>query len=418
MILSGLRKRQAGNITESRELLDSLIAGWSDTTAGVHVTPETAMQVGTVYSCIHILAKSLAQLPLGVFRTVGPNQREAVPGHRLNGVLGMKPNPWQHAYKFWSMAMGHLNLRGKFVAVKVFNNARPRQIIQAVPLHPDHVEVDQDKDTREVKFTYRPGGREPIVYTADQVLYLTGLSLDGVHGLNPIHAQRNSIGLAKATETHGARLFKNGARPGGLLTMAGHFKDDEDRQKFAEHWSWATQGENQHRTAVLEDGMSWEQLGMTSEDAQFLETRKYQAHEICAVFGVPPHMVGLLDRATFSNIEHQSLQFVQQSMVPWLVNIEQSLGCQMLTDREREDQGLYFKFNVDALLRGDTKTRYESYQRGIQIGMLSPNEARAKEDMNPREGGDIYLTPTNMTTDPDRDIDGRPLPAETEDQNQ
>ena len=215
--------------------------------------------------------------------------------------------------------------------------------------------------------------------------------------MSPIAQAREAVGLSLATEEYGAKFFGNGARPGGVLEHPGILKDPE---KLRESWNKVYQGtRNSHKVAVLEEGMKYHTIGIAPEDAQFLETRKYQVNEICRIFRVPPHLVGDLERATFSNIEHQSIEFVQHTIRPWLVRWEQAISRSLLDEKERL---LYFaKFNVDGLMRGDYKSRMEGYAVGRQNGWLSANDIRGLEDLPPipkEQGGDVYLVNGNMMT--------------------
>jgi len=245
------------------------------------------------------------------------------------------------------------------------------------------------------KITFPNGTTDTL--PADQILHIRLFSTDGLNGINPIQWGRNAMGLAKATERHGSKLFKNAALPSGGFATESTLKPDtyaDLKEQLADMASG-----NAHRSMVLQGGLKWFQTSMTSEDAQFLDTRKFQRSEIAGMFRVPAHMIGDLEKATFSNIEHQGLSFVQHSLMPYLSRIEQRLKKSLLPKNDREH---YFKFNANALLRGDMKARAEFYTRMQQTGSLSPNEIRAFEDMNPRDGGDIFLTPMNML------IDGKP----------
>jgi HK97 family phage portal protein len=292
--------------------------------------------------------------------------------------------------------MACLTLRGNFYAIKNrIGRGDRRRIVELLPVHPRYVEVKQDERWR-LSYKIRFPGKAAWEIAPENILHVRGLSLDGVTGLSPIGYMRESIGLSLAAEKHGARLFKNGARPGGVLTVPGKLSD-EAFARLKEQWQESFAGANVHKTAVLEEGASWAQLGMSNEDAQFLETRKFQRSEIAGIFRVPAHMVNDLERATFSNIEHMSRSFVTYSLMPWLVRMEQALWRDLLTEDEKR-QGLYFKHNADGLLRGDSKSRAESLKTMREWGVINANEWRELEDMNPREdeGGETYLEPLNM----------------------
>ncbi len=227
------------------------------------------------------------------------------------------------------------------------------------------------------------------------MLHIPGLGFDGLVGYSPIAMAKNAIGLAMATEEYGAKFFANGAAPGGVLEHPGTIKDP---QKVKESWNMAYQGSsNAHRVAVLEEGMKYQPIGISPEQAQFLETRKFQINEIARIFRVPPHMVGDLEKSSFSNIEQQSLEFVKYTLDPWVIRWEQAISRSLL--RTDEKKLLFAKFNVDGLLRGDYTSRMNGYAIGIQNGFMCPNDARALEDMDliPDElGGNKFLCNGNM----------------------
>jgi len=227
------------------------------------------------------------------------------------------------------------------------------------------------------------------------VLHIPGLGFDGLIGYSPIAMSKNAIGMALATEEYGAAFFANGAQPGGVLEHPGVIKDP---QRVKDSWNAAYQGSGKaHRVAVLEEGMKFQSIGLPPEQAQFLQTRKFQINEIARIFRVPPHMVGDLEKSSFSNIEQQSLEFVKYTLDPWVIRWEQSLQQALILPSEKP--GLFVKFNLDGLLRGDYKSRMEGYATARQNGWMSANDIRRLEDMNrisAEEGGDLYLVNGNM----------------------
>jgi HK97 family phage portal protein len=255
------------------------------------------------------------------------------------------------------------------------------------------------------------------------------MTLDGITGLSPVTYQRDTVGLAMAASRFGSKVFANGAKMGGILSTPARFKDPKRADQLAKDFDEKTSGENAHGTVVLEEDMKWTRASMTSEDAQYLETRKFQRQEIAGIFRVPPHKIGDLERATFTNIEHQGMEYVTDCLMSYLVRWEQAMNYSLLT--EREQGKYYFEFLVDGLLRGDIAARYTAYQTAINDGIMSPNEVRAKENMNPREDGlgDVYMRSANTvpadtpvappTTPPDPNApknpgngDGRTMPNE------
>lgn len=363
--------------------------------SGVRVDELRAMQTSAVYACVKILAETVASLPLHLYKKGKDGKNESAEQHPLCSCLYETPNDEMTSFEFRETMMTSLLLWGNAYARKIRKHGHVTELWY---LKPNLMTVERDTSTGKIKYTYADDIKnQTFLYTPDQVFHIKSLSLDGVLGLSPIAQAREAVGLSLATEEYGAKFFGNGARPGGVLEHPGILKDPE---KLRESWNKVYQGtRNSHKVAVLEEGMKYHAIGIAPEDAQFLETRKYQVNEICRIFRVPPHLVGDLDRATFSNIEHQSIEFVQHTIRPWLVRWEQAISRSLLDEQERL---LYFaKFNVDGLLRGDYKSRMEGYAIGRQNGWMSPNDIRRLEDMPliPKEqGGDEYLVNGNMIT--------------------
>lgn len=396
----GERAAQNATLSNPPQWLRTALGGGS-TAAGVAVTPEKAMQCAAVYACVRVLAESVAQLPLMLFERKADGSKEPARRHPLWTLLHDQPNPWQTSFEFREQLQGHLALRGNAYAY-INRVDGGRRIQELIPLHPDRVSVEQASD---LTVTYRLD-RSKDVFQASEILHLRGLSSNGVTGLSPIGQARESIGLALATAEHGANLFGNGARPSGVLTHPGQL-GDEAAARLKASWTAAHGGANRLGTAVLEEGLTWTALTMTSEDAQFLETRKYQRAEIASIFRIPPHLIGDLEKATFSNIEHQGLEFVVHSLMPWLVRWEQRIASGLLSQLER--QRYFVKFNVAGLLRGDLKSRYDAYHQAIADGWLTRNETRALEDLNPGPKElDEFLVPLNMA----KADDASPTPKE------
>ena len=362
--------------------------------SGVRVDELRAMQTSAVYACVKILSETVASLPLHLYKKGKDGKNEQAEEHPLFSCLYETPNEEMTSFEFRETMMTSLLLWGNAYARKIRDRAG--HVCELWYLKPDRMTVERDSVTSKIKYTYSDDvTNQTYEYTPDQVFHLKGLSLDGVKGISPIAQAREAVGLSLATEEYGAKFFGNGARPGGVLEHPGILKDPE---RLRESWNKVYQGtRNSHKVAVLEEGMKYHTIGIAPEDAQFLETRKYQVNEICRIFRVPPHLVGDLERATFSNIEHQSIEFVQHTIRPWLVRWEQGISRSLLDEKERL---LYFaRFNVDGLLRGDYKSRMEGYAIGRQNGWLSINDIRRLEDMAlvPQEkGGDEYLVNGNM----------------------
>jgi HK97 family phage portal protein len=371
------------------------------TTAGKPVNENTAMQMTAVYSCVRILAETLAGLPLHVYKYNDSGGKEKHLQHPLYRLLHDEPNPEMASFTFRETLMSHLLLWGNAYA-QIIRNARG-EVIALYPLMPNKMTVDRDKNGR-LFYLYQRSvddaptlGKDSLVYLdPSDVLHIPGLGFDGLVGYSPIAMAKNAIGLAMATEEYGAKFFANGAAPGGVLEHPGTIKDP---QKVKDSWNAAYQGStNSHRVAVLEEGMKYQQIGIPPEQAQFLETRKFQINEIARIFRVPPHMLADLEKSSFSNIEQQSLEFVKYTLDPWVVRWEQNMCRSLLMASEKPT--VFIKFNVDGLLRGDYVSRMSGYATARQNGWMSANDIRELENLDriPEElGGDLYLINGAMT---------------------
>ncbi|QAT63007.1 phage portal protein [Acidilutibacter cellobiosedens] len=363
---------------------------FGSTPSGKTVNERTAMQTTAVYACVRILAETIASLPLHTYINT-ENGKEKAMDHPLYPLLSSSPNPEMTSFVFRETLMGHLLLWGNSYS-QIIRDGRGK-IIAIYPLLPDKMTVSRS-EKGEIYYVYNKEGHDYIL-RKEEVLHIPGLGFDGLIGYSPIAMAKNAIGMAIATEEYGAKFFANGANPGGVLEHPGIVKDP---QRIRDSWNSVYQGtSNAHRVAVLEEGMKFSPIGIPPEQAQFLETRKYQTEEICRIFRVPPHLVGDLERATFSNIEHQSISFVVHTIRPWLVRIEQSINKSLFTDKEK--QKYFVSFVVEGLLRGDYESRMRGYSIGIQNGFMSPNDIRRLENLNPipsEEGGNTYMVNGNM----------------------
>ncbi len=360
---------------------------FGSTASGKTVNERTAMQTTALYACVRILAETIASLPLNVYRSTDNGKEKAI-DHQLYNLLHDEPNPEMTSFVFRETLMSHLLLWGN-AYTQIIRDGRGR-VLALYPLLPDRMMVDRTTDGQ-LFYEYRKDTGYVILQPED-VLHIPGLGFDGLVGYSPIAMAKNAIGMAIATEEYGAKFFANGANPGGVLEHPGVVKDPG---RIRESWNAVYQGsDNAHRVAVLEEGMKFQPIGIPPEQAQFLETRKFQTEEICRIFRVPPHLVANLDKATFSNIEHQSISFVVHTIRPWLVRLEQGMNKALLSQSEK---GQYFVgFVVDGLLRGDYSSRMQGYAVGIQNGFLSPNDVRGLENLNAIEHGDIYAMNGNM----------------------
>jgi HK97 family phage portal protein len=370
------------------------------TTSGKAVNERTAMQTTAVYACVRILAESVAGLPIHIYQYQDDSKKKVV-NHPLYYLLHDEPNPEMTSFVFRETLMSHLLLWGNAYA-QIIRDGRGR-VLALYPLLPNKMDVGRAANG-EIYYTYQRGMDESrldpecgrVTLRRDEVLHIPGLGFDGLMGYSPIAMAKNAIGMALATEEYGATFFANGANPGGVLEHPGVIKDP---QRVKDSWNMAYQGNGKaHRVAVLEEGMKYQSIGIPPEQAQFLETRKFQLNEIARIFRVPPHMVGDLEKSSFSNIEQQSLEFVKYTLDPWVVRWEQSLQQALILPSEKPT--LFIKFNVDGLLRGDYSKRTSGYATARQNGWMSANDIRELENMNRipvEEGGDLYLINGNMT---------------------
>ena len=369
------------------------------TAAGKSVTERSAMQMTAVYSCVRILAEAIAGLPLHLYRYTDSGGKEKAIDHPLYQLLHDEPNPEMTSFCFRETLMTHLLLWGNAYA-QIIRNGKG-EVIALYPLMPNKMEVDRD-DKGQLYYSYSRSSEEAptmkgskVLLRPSDVLHIPGLGFDGLVGYSPIAMAKNAIGLAIATEEYGAKFFANGAQPGGVLEHPGTIKDP---QRVRDSWQNTFGGSgNANRIAVLEEGMKYTPISISPEQAQFLETRKFQLNEIARIFRVPPHMVGDLEKSSFSNIEQQSLEFVKYTLDPWVIRWEQSLMRALLSEDEKK--AYFLKFNVEGLLRGDYASRMSGYATARQNGWMSANDIRELENLElipPEEGGDLYLINGNM----------------------
>ncbi len=375
---------------------------FGSTTSGKPVTESTALQMTAVYSCVRILAEAVAGLPLHLYRYNDTGGKEKAINHPLYFLLHDEPNPEMTSFAFRETLMSHLLLWGNAYA-QIIRNGRG-EVVALYPLMPNRMTVDRDANGRLFYLYSRTSEDAPtltnrvnqVVLNPTDVLHIPGLGFDGLVGYSPIAMAKNAIGMAIACEEYGAKFFANGAAPGGVLEHPGVVKDPA---KVRESWNSVYQGSsNSHRVAVLEEGMKYQTIAISPEQAQFLETRKFQINEIARIFRIPPHMIGDLEKSSFSNIEQQSLEFVKYTLDPWVVRWEQTMQRLLFTSDEKKRY--FIKFNVDGLLRGDYQSRMNGYATGRQNGWLSSNDIRELENLDriPAElGGDLLLINGNMT---------------------
>ena len=368
--------------------------------AGKNVNERTAMQMTAVYACVRILSEAVAGLPLHLYRYTEDGSKEKALDNNLYSLLHDEPNPEMSSFVFRETLMTHLLLWGNAYA-QIIRNGKG-EVIALYPLMPNKMEVSRDENGQ-LYYQYSRSTDEANAKDSDSsvklspydVLHIPGLGFDGLVGYSPIAMAKNAIGMAIACEEFGAKFFSNGASPSGVLEHPGILKDPA---KVRDSWNAAYGGAaNSHKVAVLEEGMKYTPISISPNEAQFLETRKFQINEIARIFRVPPHMVGDLEKSSFSNIEQQSLEFVKYTLDPWVIRWEQSLSRALFTPEEKKTY--FFKFNVEGLLRGDYQSRMAGYATARQNGWMSANDIRELEDLDriPAEhGGDLYLVNGNM----------------------
>jgi len=386
------------------------------TTSGKSVNEFTAMQTTAVYSCVRILSEAIASLPLNIYRYKAAG-KERVYDHPLYHILHDEPNPEMTSFVFRETLMSHLLIWGNAYA-QIIRNGKG-EVVALYPLMPNRMTVDRDEDGH-LYYEYQTSQEEAHTMNGSRVrlspydvLHIPGLGFDGLVGYSPIAMAKNSIGMAIACEEYGAKFFANGATPGGILEHPGVVKDPD---KVRDSWNAAFGGSsNSNKVAVLEEGMKYTPISISPEQAQFLETRKFQIDEIARIFRIPPHMIGDLEKSSFSNIEQQSLEFVKYTLDPWVCRWEQSMQRALLTQDEKKEY--FFKFNVDGLLRGDYQSRMNGYATGRQNGWMSANDIRELENLDripSEDGGDLYLINGNMTKLADAGIFAAAAPAKEE----
>lgn len=374
-----------------------------DTSSGVRVSPSSALAATAVFDCVHIRSETLASIPLIVYKRLPNGDKERAPYHPLYKVLHDQPNQWQTAFEWREMMQAHLDLRGNAYSRKMPGLDGP--ISQLIPLHPDRVTPTLYTDGS-IDYTVRALDGSTEKLAAEEILHLRGWSEDGVHGISPISAQRDVIGIALGAQDYSARFLKNDVSP-SLVYSHPAVLDPEAYERLRNEIQNQHTGENRHKAMLLEEGMKAEKIGMTNRDAQLIESQKFTDGKIASIYRIPPHMIGLMDRATHSNIEHQGIEFTVYTMLPIAKRWEGIIARDLFFPLY-DDGGEYFaEFLLDGLNRGDIDSRYTAYAIGRNWGWLSANDVRRLENMNSiGDQGDEYLRPLNMT------IEGAPQPKQ------
>jgi len=386
--LTRLFKRDGQKMQSMQQFFADVFMPLSDTQSGVLVNETLALNLSAVYACVQVLSQTIGSLPLIVYQRTADGKARAVK-HPLYRVLHDAPNPEMTSMSWRQAMLLHLCLWGNhYSEIERDSGGNP---VALWPITPWRVNLKRVNG----QLVYSVGLDTGMVYVPfANMLHIKGLSYDGMTGLPPMRAARESIGLGLAAQKYAAKFFANDARPGGILEHPGQLSD-EAATRLRKSFERAHEGlDNKFRVAVLEEGMKFNAVGIPPEDAQLLETRKFGVSEIARYFRMPLHKISDLERSTNNNIEHQAIEFVTDTIRPWLVNIEQELAFKLFT-------GDYFaEFLIEGLLRGDIKTRYEAYAIGRQWGWLSADDIRERENLNklPNGQGASYLTPLNMGT--------------------
>lgn len=386
MLTSLFRADAAGDRSAYGDFWFGSVGGRS--ASGMRITPDTALRLSSVYACVRVLTESFAVLPFKLYRRKAATRgRQLVLDHWAHALFTRRPNRFQTSFEFKEMLQGHLALRGNAFC-EIVEDGRGG-IAELLPRHPDCMRIEPLANE---SWRYVVGGRDGSqrILRRDQVWHLRGLSSDGIVGLSPLDLARESVGAGLAAQDYGNRFFANDAKPsGGWIEFPGKIADKTARENLTESIKSAISGANRHRLLTLDQGMKYHEVGMTNKDSQFLESRGYTRTEIAGVFRVPPHMIGDLSRATFSNIEQQAIDFWQNCMLPWCERWESSL--ELLID----DETLEVEFDFRSLMRGDSDSRGKYLHAMVLDGVLTRNEARAMEGHDPLEGLDEPLVPMN-----------------------
>lgn len=362
--------------------------------AGIHVSEQQAMSISTVYACVNVIAGTLSMLPLHLYQKKGV-RRELADWHPLYYMLHEEINPEMEDLNFRELLTSHLLLWGNAYAEKDLDMAGRTKYLW--PLRPDMTRPERDPVTRELRYIVSLPDGQVKRLPPERIFHLRGPSLDGVMGMSPIRQCMDAFGLAKAAETFGGKFFANGANVGGVIkspTALGKEKFEKLKKDIKDAYEGLGKS---HRLMILEHGLDYMKVGIPPQEAQFLETRKFQRTEICGIYRVPPHKIADLERSTNNNIEHQDMEFCRDTILPWAVRWEKALNRQILNRDDRRRGNYYTKHNLMGLLRGDSKTRGVFYRQLWNMGAMNVNEIRALEEMNPiGPEGDVFYIPLNL----------------------
>lgn len=375
--------RKKTKILTGADLMKEISGESSD--GSISVNSRNGSRLSSVFSCVKVISESIGMLPLSLFEKKGEG-REKI-NDDLYYLLAVEPNEWMTAQEFWEMAGVKLGFEGNFYA---YINRVGGKVVELLPIV-GSVTKKQGKDYQVWYEVYANGTKVNV--PQENILHIPAMTIDGVTGVNPITYMRKTFEIALQSERLGSKFLANASRPAGILTTDANL-NAEQMGEYQKIWEEKHGGGNNFRTALLGNGFKYTPTSMSAGDMQFLESRQMTRSEIAGIYRVPPHMIGDMSGATFSNIENQGQEFVTHCLMPYLTRIESRIRKQLIPENKRKVQ--YVKFNASALMRGDMEARGNFYTKLVQNGALSPNEIRSLEDRQPREGGDIYLTPMNM----------------------
>ncbi|MGG0756051.1 phage portal protein [Brevibacillus laterosporus] len=391
MIFRSLFQNES-DLQNPKDWLVNLLGG-STTYSGERVTGDTALLNSNVYTCASILGGDIGKLPIQIFTRKG-GRIERDRNHPVTNLLGIRPNPYMSAYTFKELLQVHLMLWGNAYALIDWGwDGRPQALW---PLNPSLTEVTTDLNTGEVWYiTTLTNGEQRKIPWFD-VLHVKAISKTGLKGISPISVIREKLGIQQASDKFIGAFYANGTTSRGILKVP-DILQPEAKDRTREEWQKLNTGlNNAHKVAILDGGLDYQSLGMPLKDAEFIETQKFGIGEIAKIYKIPPHKLGQLDRATFSNIEHQSIEYVKNTLQPIITNWEQEIDYKLFTNKERKQ--FYSKFNVESELRGDSQSRAQYYKDMVSISGITFNEVRAKENQNGYgEIGDRPIIPLNMT---------------------
>lgn len=395
------RSYKKSSLSKPKKWLQKVFAG-QQTNSGTRVSKQNSLEATAVWSCVRILSEDIASLPLKTYRRLDDGGKEPATDHYLYRTLKEMANPNMSAFTFRETLMAHILTWGNgYAEIEYDNGGRVKNLWPLLP----HRTKPRRNERGELWYITKIPGKGKVQLPENRVLHVHGLGYNGLIGYSPIAMHRESVGLSKAAEEFGQRFFGNDSQPGGVLKTEQSLTD-KAHDNLKKSWEQKHQGlENAHRVAILEEGLEWQQIGIPPEDSQYIETRKFQNHEIARIYRMPPHMIAEMENATFSNIEEQSISYVVRTLRPWLVRWEQEINNSLFG---KTNNNYFAEHLVEGLLRGDIESRYNAYAVGRNWGWLSANDVREKENMNPIENGDIYLVPQNMQpADMVREMDER-----------